>query len=188
MSKYIDIYFDMDGTLATFKNAEKYEDFFTPGFFENLTPQRNILNGAKKLFEMEKEQKIRIYILSSIIKGHKTAKTEKNKWLDTYFPELPKSRRIYSIVGENKANYIRDINRAILIDDFGPLVDNFINAGGVAIKVSRDACDMVYEQLQMKHALYISPDDSDAHIKNYTLAVKKYCFYDEKGNSNNNAK
>lgn len=172
----INIYLDMDGTLAVFKNAEIFEDFFTPGFFYNLKPQRNILSATKKLYENEKEFGIRVYTLSSIIKGHKTARTEKNNWLDKYFPELPKSRRKYTMVGENKADKIKDPSHSILLDDFGPLCDDFIEAGGIAIKVSRNACDTVKEQAKFKHAHHIDPDMTSYQIVKYVMAIKEYYF------------
>lgn len=178
------IYVDMDGTLAEFRSVTNVIEFFEKDFFKNLKPQKNIVSAIKKLLKEEKERNIRIYTLSSIIKGHKTARAEKNAWLDKYLPELPKSRRKYVMVGENKADMLKDPKRSILIDDFGPLVDAFFEKGGTAIKVSRNSTDMVYEQSLMKHPYYIEPEMTPHQIRNYVIAVREQCFENAKEKKN----
>lgn len=172
--KTFDIYFDMDGTLAVFKEVKDYEEFFAKDFFYNLQPNEHILKAAKRLLEKEKEKNIRVYILSSIIKGSKYAKADKIRWLEKYFPELPKSRRLFSYTTENKIKYVKNPQTSILIDDFGKYCTEFISHGGIAVKVSRNKYDIVFEEAKNIHNHHIDPETPSLQIYKYILNVRDY--------------
>lgn len=84
----IRLYLDMDGTLAEFKRVSSEDELYMAGFFQNLKPHTNVLDGVCDL--RQKNPHIEIYTLSAFLSNSKHALKEKNIWLDTYLPEIKK--------------------------------------------------------------------------------------------------
>lgn len=126
----INVYLDMDGTIANLYGIENWlprlrnED---SKIFLECAP----LITEQKLFETFPEEKFEIKILSMTPKGAskeycKDVQNQKNIWLDKYFPKL--KNRIYRTYGHNKN--LRNSFHAILVDDSAPIRENW---NGLAI-------------------------------------------------------
>lgn len=139
----IDIYFDMDGTLAYFNNRIcSIEDLLEPNYFYNLAPIENMVQCMNILLASH-EKDVNIYILSSCI--NENAKQQKDRWLDKHIPLLKKEDRIYVPFSKNKADYVKNKdNLNILIDDYNSNLVEFNNQNKnfVSIKAVNDINDV----------------------------------------------
>lgn len=123
----------MDGVLANFNEPNALTRFQTEkGFFANLKPIKNNYLIVSKLIEMG----VNVYILSA--SPNKQADNDKRKWLKRYIPNLKSNRIIFCRNGENKADFIRDIKKSTLIDDFTTNCIQWTLKGGVAYKYIND--------------------------------------------------
>ena len=121
MQKTINLFVDMDGTIAKFyykKNC--LEKMYEQGYFENLplyAIARHINNFA------EKDTCVNIYILSACIDSP-YCEQEKTQWLLKNMPNISPMNFIFTKTGDNKAlearktveNFGECIN--ILLDDY----------------------------------------------------------------------
>jgi 5'(3')-deoxyribonucleotidase len=121
MKKTINLFCDMDGTLAKFyykKNC--LEKMYEQGYFENLP----LYSMAKHINELAKQDTcVNVYILSACINSP-YCEQEKVAWLLKNMPNLNPHNFIFTKVGESKVvkvsktipNFQEDIN--ILLDDY----------------------------------------------------------------------
>lgn len=134
------LFIDMDGTLAKFHDADKtfIEAMWTPGFYTELKPFENAVEGIKKFIVAHPE--VEVYILSAVLDTDPPFIVgEKNKWLDQYLPEVPANHRIFTRAGTNKAEYIGKISENdFLIDDYNKNLYEFQAAGATPIKFHND--------------------------------------------------
>lgn len=134
------LFLDIDGTLAQFHDVDKtfIEAMWTQGFYTSLKPFDNLVNGIK-LFIKENPD-VDVYVLSAYLDTEPPfVVDEKNEWLDTYLPEIPKARRIFTRAGDNKADYIGEIGSGdYLVDDYNKNLHEFAEAGGHSIKFRND--------------------------------------------------
>lgn len=132
----VKMFIDMDGNIAEYA-AERVEDFYRDGYFLNLKPHQELLNFLKIL-----NTGIEMYIVSACITDR--AIDEKEQWLEKYFPEIPKENRIFTRVGESKAERIEAVighklnKNCILFDDYSPNCIDWEKNGGTAIKTNND--------------------------------------------------
>lgn len=115
--KKTNVYLDMDGTIADL--------YHQPNWLERLLSEdKTIFTECEPLTTMETLEKIfptdkyNIVILSmtpknATIEYCKNVESQKNEWLNKYFPNLKK--RIYLPYGNNKN--LKNSSRAILVDD-----------------------------------------------------------------------
>jgi len=129
------IFVDMDGTLARFHDENKYlERMWEEGFFEQLKPFENAVDTVKMLAQ---DPSVEVFILSAAIEGEPPyCVAQKHAWLDRYLPEIDKTHRIFTSVGENKAELIpHGINASdVLIDDYNKNLKQWREQGGHSIK------------------------------------------------------
>ena len=129
------IFVDMDGTLARFHDEDRYlERMWEQGFFEQLKPFENAVDTVKLL---AKDPNVEVYILSAAIEGEPPyCVAQKHAWLDRYLPEVDKQHRIFTAVGENKAELIpQGIRKTdVLIDDYNKNLDEWQQYGGHSVK------------------------------------------------------
>ena len=129
------VFVDMDGTLARFHDEDRYlERMWEEGFFEQLKPFENAVDTVKAL---AKDPSVEVYILSAAIEGEPPyCVAQKHAWLDRYLPEIDKSHRIFTAVGENKAELIPHGIKAsdVLIDDYNKNLDEWQAYGGHSVK------------------------------------------------------
>lgn len=130
------IFVDMDGCIAKWDNFNKtYEEFTTPGFYENLGEQYNLIEAIK----IVDDQYDNIYYLSHYIKKRKYyryyCKEEKLAWLKKVFPNV-KDSHIYLIpITTPKDRIFKNLTKDdILIDDYNKNLYSWEAAGGTGIK------------------------------------------------------
>lgn len=121
MEKTINLFVDMDGTIAKFyykKNC--LEKMYEQGYFAKLP----LYSMATKLNEFaQKDTCVNMYILSACIDSEHCEK-EKVEWLLKYMPNISPTHFIFTKVGESKVlkakarveNFNECIN--ILLDDY----------------------------------------------------------------------
>lgn len=138
MNKTINLYVDMDGTLAKFyykKNC--LEKMYEKGYFETL-PAYAI---ASKVDELAKQDTcVNVYILSACV-DTPYCEQEKMAWLFNNMPNIPKENFIFTKVGQDKvkvakekvANFGQYVN--VLLDDYTPNLEQWQNENNcVALK------------------------------------------------------
>lgn len=137
----IDLYFDLDGTLAYFNNnIECFEVLLEENYFYNLTPIDNVVKCMKSLISLEDD--INIYILSSCINDD--TRLQKDRWIDKYIPQIPKENRIFTKLEDNKKDFVVNKNNLnILIDDYNKNLNSFHdNDKFIAVKLVNDINDL----------------------------------------------
>lgn len=130
------LFIDIDGTLAQFHDVDKtfIEAMWQQGFYINLKPFENMVNGIRSFIRANPD--IEVFVLSAVLDTDPPfVVDEKNEWLDTYLPEVPRNHRIFTRAGENKADYIGELSKNdYLIDDYNKNLIEFEAAGGQPVK------------------------------------------------------
>jgi len=130
------LFVDMDGTLTRFHDEINYiERMWEKDFFLNLKPFDEFVQGLKMFIKNNSDTEV--FILSAAIDGEPPyCVNEKNKWLDTYLPEIDKEHRIFTNIGKPKASYIpKGINNDdYLFDDYNKNLIEWQEYGGISIK------------------------------------------------------
>ena len=98
------LFVDMDGTLAFFHPITTLEQLYEEGYFRNLEPHENVLQGIRGILQDHADQ-VEVYILSAYLSDSSYALAEKEAWLDQYLPELPKGNRIFMPCGAEKNGF-----------------------------------------------------------------------------------
>jgi 5'(3')-deoxyribonucleotidase len=115
MQKTINLFVDMDGTIAKFyykKNC--LEKMYEQGYFAKLP----FYSMATKLNDFaEKDTCVNIYILSACIDSE-YCEQEKVEWLLKYMPNISPTNFIFTKVGESKVLKAKD-----KVDNFGECVN-----------------------------------------------------------------
>ena len=134
------LFVDMDGTLAEFKQIDKLETLYEPGYFLTLRPDTNVLNAIKEIISNSPD--IDVHILSSVLTDSKYALDEKNAWLDIYLPEVNPQNRIFPPCGENKKDYIPQGIKSsdCLLDDYTKNLNSW-QPPAIGIKILNDIND-----------------------------------------------
>lgn len=98
-------------------------------FFRELKP----LKGGQKIIAWLKQNKIPFTVLSAPLRGPfaDASKQAKRDWLDQYNPGTSQN----AIFTSKKYQYaITDGVKNVLVDDFGPYIEKWTNAGGIPVK------------------------------------------------------
>lgn len=121
MKKTINLFCDMDGTLAKFyykKNC--LEKMYEQGYFENLP----LYAMAKHINDFaSKDTCVNVYILSACVNS-KYCESEKVAWLLRNMPNIAPTNFIFTKVGESKVKIaqglVENFNEStnILLDDY----------------------------------------------------------------------
>ena len=98
------LFIDMDGTLAEFHPVDTMEMLYEKGYFEELPPHENVVNGIKTF--MKENPDAEVFILSSVLTDSPYAQAEKNEWLDRYLPEISMENRIFVPCGSAKNEFV----------------------------------------------------------------------------------
>lgn len=134
------IYIDMDGTLCRFHDTEHQyiEAMWIQGFYNNLKPFENFLNGLSLCIDRNPDEEF--YILSAVLDTEPPfAEREKREWLHRYLPQLTDEQMIFTPAGADKSKFIGEINSdCCLIDDYNKNLNEWQRSGGTAIKFIND--------------------------------------------------
>ncbi len=128
-------FIDMDGTLAQFHAEENYLERMTePGFFENLRPYEQMIAKLKDYMKAHPDSEF--FVLSGLTADAPDCEGQKNRWLDKYLSEIDAAHRIFTENGDDKSLYIPGgvHARDILIDDYNKNLEDWLAAGGAAVK------------------------------------------------------
>lgn len=111
------LFIDMDGTLAEYRTFESMEQYFQKGYFSSLKPLQNVVDAIKEFHKNNPD--VEIFILSAC-PADSDAPSEKNEWLNKYLPEVKTENRIYTIIGQNKRDFIPGgiTRNDYLLDDY----------------------------------------------------------------------
>lgn len=148
--KNYSIYYDMDNTIALFskkgQDKEALKNMMNEGYFKNLP----VMDGAIETLQTLQQQGYQVFILSACVDS-KYCESEKNLFLDKYFPFIDKEHRIFTKIGENKVSKIKtDICKSLLVDDYSKNLQDWANAGGIAIK-KRSSNKRKYQYIVRNH-------------------------------------
>ena len=112
------LFIDMDGTLAEFHPVDTMETLYEQGYFAQLAPHENVVNGIKTF--MRENPDAEVFILSSVLTDSPYAQAEKNAWLDRYLPEIGMDNRIFVPCGSAKNEFVPGGVREndALLDDY----------------------------------------------------------------------
>ena len=107
------LFLDMDGCLAEYKDVP-LKALYEQGYFANLKPIENVVNGLKLFTEEHPE--VKVSVLSCVLNDRPNAAEEKIAWLKEYCPFLMKS--VYFVpCGTNKSILAND-DENYLLDDY----------------------------------------------------------------------
>lgn len=128
------ILFDADNTLYLWSYVGKVEESLlqhhNKGFYKNLP----VFNEAPSVIENLQKFGLRVGICSKFSPGY--AYEEKLQSFRYHFPTVLDSDIILVPQDDDKIKYVDDIRHTILVDDFHGNINQFYEAGGVAIKKS----------------------------------------------------
>lgn len=131
------LFIDLDGTVARFYDASPnyLEEMYEKGYFRNLQPYEKMTEGIKLFMKQHKD--VEVFTLSAKVNGEPPyCEAEKQEWLDEYLPEIDREHRLFTEIGNNKAEYIPNgISKGdVLYDDYNKNLIDWENSGGVALK------------------------------------------------------
>ena len=130
--KKINIFIDMDGVLAEFKNSQPYE-YYEKGYFLNLKPFQDNIDFVNEL--INHYFNYNIHILTHLAWYHKTfsyseditslyCEKEKLEWLQKYLPNL-KVGNIHFVPSHiSKIDYVKK-NKIVNYEDINILIDDY---------------------------------------------------------------
>lgn len=98
------LFIDMDGTLAEFKPVDQIEQLYEKGYFADLTPLYNVVDGIKTFKQDHLDYDV--FILSSTLLDSPYALPEKNDWLNKFLPEINQLHRFFSFCGQKKSEAV----------------------------------------------------------------------------------
>lgn len=131
----IRLFIDMDGTLAVFTPVDTLETLYEEGYYANLQPHENVIQGVRKF--LQENEGTEVYIMSSVLADSPYALNEKNAWLDRYLPEIDQNHRVFPPCGENKGQYVPIGVRETdyLVDDYSNNLHCWEAEGGRGVKL-----------------------------------------------------
>lgn len=168
------LYLDMDGVQADFfgswadmHGVSHYKEIPHPedainelassspekvySFFRDLKP----LNGGMRIIKWLHVNKIPFTVLSAPLRGPyaENSKDGKRDWLDQYNPGTSQN----AIFTSKKFQYaIKNGQPQVLVDDFGPYLNKWSDAGGIAVKHDNASTDHTISELEKIYATYLN--------------------------------
>lgn len=124
------LYVDLDGTCFEFKRHESLDPLLKRGYFTNILPFSQVIQGIKEYRVAHPE--VIIKTLSCCLDAAHIIE-DKNTLMDKYMPFIPKEDRIFIPYGESKAQY--STTQSYILDDYTPNLLEFEEFGGVGIKL-----------------------------------------------------
>lgn len=142
------LFLDMDGTIAKFyEDADCLELMFMPGFFVNLRPYFNVVDGIRVFLRKYILRPEDIFVVSAADQTiFDQVVEEKRRWLRVNCGFVPEENCIFIAVGENKAEAVQkkigEISKDfILLDDYNQHLHDWEKAGGTSVKLVNEIND-----------------------------------------------
>jgi 5'(3')-deoxyribonucleotidase len=117
---------DKEGEIEELANSTPEQVY---SFFRNL----RLLKGGKEIIDWVQQHNIPYTVLSAPLRGPYAddSKRGKRDWLDEHHPGSSES----AIFTSQKQKYaVTDGVANVLVDDFGPYIQKWIDAGGIPVK------------------------------------------------------
>lgn len=136
MKRTLTIFWDLDGTLAKWKEDATMDEICIPGYFANVQPEEHLVGLVNTL---TKTKECKNYILSHYL-PETTAYNDKISWCQKYLPEIRKDHYLFVPCGVDKALFIKDVIKQslpenyVLVDDYSKNLLSWQQSGGTAIK------------------------------------------------------
>lgn len=129
------LFIDMDGTLAVFTPVDTLETLYERGYYANLQPHENVIQGVRQF--LQENEDTEVYIMSSVLADSPYALDEKNAWLDKYLPEVEPGHRLFPPCGQSKADFVPEGIKETdyLLDDYSVNLHQWEAAGGCGVKL-----------------------------------------------------
>lgn len=125
------LFIDSDGTLFEWKVGASLYEVTQPGYFSNLKPMENVIEGIKMFHEKHPDIELRI---ATHTLCNEYALKEKRESFKKYVPFIKLIQFIP--YGTDKNDYIKVISKDdYLLDDFSQNCFKWEEAGGIAIKL-----------------------------------------------------
>ena len=105
--------FDMDGTLVKWQQEKTLFDVSKPGYFRNVPEIKSMVEAARILYKRGH----RISTLSAVL-PYGYCRTDKLRWIEAHAPFIRKEDRRFVPYSESKADVMRSIPEAVLVDDY----------------------------------------------------------------------
>lgn len=131
------LFVDLDGTVAEWRSASRYEDLFNKGYFLNLSPYVEVVEAVKQIHTAGVE----VFTLSAYLTESKYALEEKSRWISGFLPFVDTSHRLFVPQDIMKCDYVsavlgRNIDGDFyLLDDYSKNLHEWKHAGGTGIKL-----------------------------------------------------
>ena len=117
------LFLDMDGCLAEYKDVP-LKALYEQGYFANLKPIENVVNGLK-MFTAEHPE-VKVSVLSCVLNDRPNTAEEKIAWLKEYCPFLMES--VYFVPCGTDKSILANDEENYLLDDYSKNVLEFENA------------------------------------------------------------
>lgn len=137
MAKLNTVYFDVDGTLgkwyADARGYECLEQIIDPAnhYFRDIEPHPFMIDLAKRIQEHGQRFGYDVCVLTAT---DERCQEDRLIWLHENMPFIDNEHIIMCPVGANKADYVPDAYKSVLVDDYNKNLDEWSINGGVAIK------------------------------------------------------
>ena len=128
------LFIDMDGVLAEWREDQTAKDTYRKGYFENLRPYSNVVDAVRQIISLYPD--ISVYILSAVYPDNNHAISEKRCWLKKYLPEIANENIFFVDCGCRKSAICPGMSfDDVLLDDYNANLDDWKQHGGTAVKV-----------------------------------------------------
>lgn len=94
-------FIDMDGTIAEWRTGCESQ-LEMPSYFRNLRPT-NFLSPLKEFASKHRQAYILIHFLTGC-----QALLDKHEWMDEYYPEIERERRLFMPCGTRKVDFVKE--------------------------------------------------------------------------------
>lgn len=130
------LYVDLDGTLAVWRQASSIEELYEAGYYADLPEHSNVADAIRII--MRERPDITVRTMSAYFTDSAFALRDKHTFIDRVLPALPADNRIFVPYGKNKADYIAPGDKQILLDDYTRNLMQWRESGYSGIKLITD--------------------------------------------------
>lgn len=126
-------FFDMDGVMVTWRQAESDEELLSEGFFRDAPANVEVVKAVNAIAG---DPDIEVFSLSAYFTESAYALKEKNDWLDRR-TKIRMENRVFCPYGADKALFVPGGIRPddVLLDDYTPNLIAWSQSGGKAVKL-----------------------------------------------------